>query len=588
MGVQAKIKYVQGATIGTPGQALIGTTGTSVMASSAGVGDPILSYRWTWIDTPPTSTILVGEIVEGAVPAINFTPDIAGDYLLQLDVFGAGGQVATAKTVFRVLRTSGRAIPAFMADAGSLNFGGQTRGWAPDMEVWLKFLDSLAAGGIIYSGSSPPSGGLGIDGDLYILTVSPFTLYKKVTGSWLSLTSMVGSTGATGAVGSTGAGTTGATGATGPQGATGATGPQGSTGATSATGATGATGPQGATGATGAGTTGATGASGNGATGATGALGPTGATGAGGATGSPGGATGATGAAGSNGATGATGATGAAGSAGSNGATGATGAGTTYDVFANMPGAGTAGKSYYASDSGILHWVDDGSNYRPLLYGQQLGTQPPAAASFVYLVGGTNNDGSTAQTTTPTLSDSAGQVLVTLDSFQSKLHPCLVSGHNTDVQGHLVPAHNLPNTGQAFPQCELVVRENATGKMAVLGIVSVAKDNTAQNATGDGVTYLTCAAWSNVGTKGTAQDFSFPAGHGPLFLRVRASGTSAIFSYSYCPNDANGWVDFKTITSVFTSAPNSGTNPFQCGISIMNEAVSITKSQMWVRSYKAS
>ena len=74
------------------------------------------------------------------------------------------------------------------------------------------------------------SGGLGVDGDIYL------------SGSIYTTSGIVGQTGPTGSRGQTGM-----TGATGMQGATGATGPTGF-GATGVTGATGATGAQGTTG----------------------------------------------------------------------------------------------------------------------------------------------------------------------------------------------------------------------------------------------------------------------------------------------------------------------------------------------------
>lgn len=147
MALAVQIKFVQGLTVGQPGQAVIGVDGVVVTATAIVTGGTLgLQYRWTWIDTPPTSVITVGEIVEGNVPAITFTPDIHGDFLLQLELFGPQGTAVRTATVFRVPRTSGRAIPAFTADAASLNFSGQKRGWAPDMEVWLAFLDGLSAG----------------------------------------------------------------------------------------------------------------------------------------------------------------------------------------------------------------------------------------------------------------------------------------------------------------------------------------------------------------------------------------------------------------------------------------------------------
>lgn len=259
----------------------------------------------------------------------------------------------------------------------------------------------------------------------------------------------------------------------------------------------------------------------------------------------------------------------------------------TYGLFASMP-AGRAGARHYASDSGIGEWIHDGTEWRPCLLGQQLGYRPPLAANFSYLTGGTNNDSSTAQTHTPTVTDSAGRVLVSLANFQSKLHPLLLTGHCSDVVARLVPAHNAASGSPSYAECQLVIRENATGKMAVNTLV-IHGGNAAGGpdaATGMSGQWLVSAKWSNVGTRAaTPLDFPLPLGHGPLFLRVRASGTSAIFSYSYCPNDASGWVDFDTITSTFTTAPNSGSNPYQAGVSIETE-VAACPAAFWIESLK--
>lgn len=147
MAVQSLIQFKQGATTGAPGVAITGVLTTQVQASNGGVGDVVLTYKWTWIDTPPGSAIPRGLITEGNVPQIVFAPDVVGDYHLELVVYGINGFFSTDRRVFRVPRATARAIPAFDAEAPALNFLGNTRGWAPDMETWLTYLDSLAPGG---------------------------------------------------------------------------------------------------------------------------------------------------------------------------------------------------------------------------------------------------------------------------------------------------------------------------------------------------------------------------------------------------------------------------------------------------------
>ncbi len=60
-------------------------------------------------------------------------------------------------------------------------------------------------GTIIYSGTGVPSGGLGVVGDFYIDTNSPYSFYKKTGATtWTFLFSTLGATGATGATGANG------------------------------------------------------------------------------------------------------------------------------------------------------------------------------------------------------------------------------------------------------------------------------------------------------------------------------------------------------------------------------------------------
>lgn len=145
MGV--KIQFTQGATTGDVGQALEGTTATPVVAKD---GNPIKGdrsiYRWTWIDVPTASVLSLGDFGGGTITQIEFTPDVVGDYHLLVQRTDSNGFTTIDKRVFRVRLASGRALPSFDAEAPALNFGGQTRGWKPDMEEWLLYLDGLTMG----------------------------------------------------------------------------------------------------------------------------------------------------------------------------------------------------------------------------------------------------------------------------------------------------------------------------------------------------------------------------------------------------------------------------------------------------------
>lgn len=136
--MSVQIKFVQGMNVGASGRALVGSAGTSVTASVANAIAGT-TYRWSWIDVPVGSAIPIGVITEGP-SFISFEPDVAGDFFLQVEAFSVTGYKTNDRRVFRVLDTDGLPHPAFDAEADALNFGGQTRGWKPDMETWFAFI----------------------------------------------------------------------------------------------------------------------------------------------------------------------------------------------------------------------------------------------------------------------------------------------------------------------------------------------------------------------------------------------------------------------------------------------------------------
>ena len=142
MALVAQIKFVQGATIGTPGVALAGVSGTLVTASN-GDDSSVKRWQWTMVGTPSASSIPQGLISDGPVTAATFTPDVAGGYHLQLVTFDAAGNSVTDRRVFQVPELSGRYIPPFDAEAPAMNFLGQLRGWALYLEAYLKYVDTI-------------------------------------------------------------------------------------------------------------------------------------------------------------------------------------------------------------------------------------------------------------------------------------------------------------------------------------------------------------------------------------------------------------------------------------------------------------
>lgn len=138
----AQIVFTQGVSVSPPSTSLMGVAAVSVqVASNITLG--IVTFIFTVIDVPPGSAVPVGLVQTGASPTWNFTPDLQGGYCVELETIDGSGNTSTDTQVFGVPTTTGRFIPPFTGNAQNLNFAGQTRGWAPYMEAWLHFLDTL-------------------------------------------------------------------------------------------------------------------------------------------------------------------------------------------------------------------------------------------------------------------------------------------------------------------------------------------------------------------------------------------------------------------------------------------------------------
>jgi Concanavalin A-like lectin/glucanases superfamily len=150
--VASLIQFTQGATVGTAGQALIGVQAVAVqVANGASVPGAVILWTFSVVSVPTGSGVPIGIVQTGATPTWSFTPDLRGCYLIQLTVSDVLGNTSTDTRAFGIYSVLGSPyiVPSFSADAGSLNFGGQTKGWDPAMEAWLL---------LIGSGSSGPTG----------------------------------------------------------------------------------------------------------------------------------------------------------------------------------------------------------------------------------------------------------------------------------------------------------------------------------------------------------------------------------------------------------------------------------------------
>lgn len=143
MPVSAAIKFTQGVTTDIAGRAVIGATAVAVVMTN---GDNSDAFDWTWelLTKPSASAIASGVIAAGAVISASFMPDVPGSYLARLTVMDTMGNQAQDTRAFIVREGSGRIIPPFRGDSGSLNYAGQDEGWDPAMEQWLHATDGRA------------------------------------------------------------------------------------------------------------------------------------------------------------------------------------------------------------------------------------------------------------------------------------------------------------------------------------------------------------------------------------------------------------------------------------------------------------
>jgi len=149
--VVALIQLTQGGNVGTAGQALIGTTGTSVSVANND-NTNVASWKIDLVYVPQGSALSTGTLASANsnTPSASFTPDVTGSYRLVLTVWDTSGQTGTFNTDIRnfgVKETGGRGFlkpPAQIYPLGlpptgtglptakpdEMNFGGQPNGWS--------------------------------------------------------------------------------------------------------------------------------------------------------------------------------------------------------------------------------------------------------------------------------------------------------------------------------------------------------------------------------------------------------------------------------------------------------------------------
>jgi len=228
----ALIQFTQGSTVGTAGQALVGSTGTAVaVANNSTTG--IQSWSIECLDSPTGSTVPKTTLAfsnSGNTPAASFTPDIPGSYRIRLNVWDAVSRPGTPTDVdirvFAVREANGFICPPYQVYppqlpppasglAGNkpdeMNFSGQTNGWAGTgtdglLDNLIKSANSgvrsVTAGlGISNTGtSSDPvitntgirslaaGSGISISGTAYDKTISNTGILSITAGSGITIT----------------------------------------------------------------------------------------------------------------------------------------------------------------------------------------------------------------------------------------------------------------------------------------------------------------------------------------------------------------------------------------------------------------
>ncbi len=123
--------------IGTPGISRDDIVISTQVQLANGNDTGVRSRRWTLLSKPTGSTAVLSSPTDAAV---TFTPDLIGTYRVRLIVNeGRSGEVDTRLIAIR--DASGLRIPA-AGESNEANWGGNERGWHPDMELYLQSITS--------------------------------------------------------------------------------------------------------------------------------------------------------------------------------------------------------------------------------------------------------------------------------------------------------------------------------------------------------------------------------------------------------------------------------------------------------------
>lgn len=207
----------------------------------------------------------------------------------------------------------------------------------------------------------------------------------------------------------------------------------------------------------------------------------------------------------------------------------------TTGTFASRPTAGVNGRIYYPTD-GPISFIDDGTNWRPLVGGTILGTQPAAASTWNKL----NFTQQGSQTAAPTLSDNFGTLKL------------VITGGTANLQGIYETMSAGTWTLTVALNMTSLVNFAAAGLFCSDGTKYVAQLTSYNSSIGghslDCNTYTSVSSGANV-----QQNYATQMGN-IIWLRMQDDGTN--INYYWSQNGID-FMEYRSVgrTSFLASAP---------------------------------
>jgi lysophospholipase L1-like esterase len=194
MPVTAKLQFTQGATVGNPGEAIVGVSGTAVTCSNVdnASGGGVRNWKYTLTDISGGASVQVAHLLsDGPVPTATVTPDTYGTWRVELVTTGNDGTLAKDARVIIVPNARGWKLPAFSETADEVNYRKadtslNRRGWADAMDFIFSDIVTALGGGPAPTPLDPPMSGmkLWLRPDSVSGGGSPLTLVSGGVSAW--------------------------------------------------------------------------------------------------------------------------------------------------------------------------------------------------------------------------------------------------------------------------------------------------------------------------------------------------------------------------------------------------------------------